>query len=471
MSFNEIGKTFICGLGLGALGYFSRPYIKKILQNADQNEKLAPETHSCTLKVALERLQKQTAVLERKAQPTQFKLIASGREKKIYTGYENGLPIHDIVYMIAKASFWNPNGLKNEVEDCKRIQKLIYHEKLRQCLNNLGCIREDADRIVQRYIEQFPTLASFAKGVMIGDPRLESILSQGDFAKSQIAEVLDSYKYLAIEFFHFPSISIEGKQAIGAMRAKGDLDEVIRKERSPFPKSYDFALQLALGFKELHAHGYIHGDTKLENVLVYEMDKPTIKIADWGKCKSIKENEIGFHTGNRRHMPPERLSSQKGEVFGVGMMLVRVLEEEFLDPLRASMLIEPIRVDLAKYSQLRGEGDPLKCRKGIERFLSIMEGSPETDFHWTDFFSHVTGSLRSFAFGSKVNIDVEIGRYLEVLQDKLQAAYGGSPKKNHKIEKIISVIKSMLLSDPSQRISMDEAVRNLRQVRYSHRET
>jgi len=404
--------------------------------------------------------------------PTSTELIGRGKAKLVFSGYREAEPasdpskrsyltskIDDVVYMISRKRFFN-NELKDELRIGPKIRKRVYLANLRILLQSLGMPAQNAKTQAKELASSFPTVELLIEGIYRDDPKLKDFFQQYhlqplDRQSPQFLRLLDSCLHLSVDFVYAPTIQIQGKSAVLAKKAECDLEAAVRKRNYTFPQNIELVKQLFSGFRDLHAAGYIHGDPKLENVLLYSLNgKPLLKIADWGKCKTRTPTEKGFHTGNHRHMPPERLSSQKGEVFSAAMMAIRILEEEFLAGDPHAMLIDPEKTDPKKEKCVRKLiPDPEKSRKGIEKYLCISKGCPQIDANWSDAGAHILGSMKEYLFESHPDIDPHLAKYLSALHEKLKARYGNSDQ----MTELIHLFKAMMQSNVRERISMEEA--------------
>lgn len=408
-------------------------------------------------------------------QPAYTMLIGKGKAKLVYSGYRQvpcesriAVPlvpnnrIEGVAYIIPRDRLGVNDELRQEVEEGQRIKNSVYLANLQLFAESLGEDRDRAKISAAVLITQFPTIEDLVQGVESNDPRLKSYIeksSSKDPHGKSFQRLVDCCLHLGVDLVDAPHIVIQGKPAVIAKMAQNDLENAVRKAPYPFPQSAKLAFQLMKGFRELHAGGYVHGDVKLENALLYDFDgKPIVKIADWGKSEKLESGEVKLHTGNRRHMPPERLCSQKGEVFGVAMMVVRILEEEFLTASSKEMLTQPIAKDPDKEKRLQDEENPSKCRKGIERFLSISLGCPEVDTVAIDAIPHALSSVLSILRKKPVDIDSQLGKYLYALQTGLENKYGQAEEKRIAIRDLVSLLRAMTRSDPLERITMEEAV-------------
>jgi serine/threonine protein kinase len=76
--------------------------------------------------------------------------------------------------------------------------------------------------------------------------------------------------------------------------------------------------------KDLHEHGIVHRDIKLENLM---LTSGQVKIIDFGLCDVVREGTLGIDgmAGSPGYVAPEVYSGRpygtKSDVFGVGVVL------------------------------------------------------------------------------------------------------------------------------------------------------
>lgn len=268
----------------------------------------------------------------------------------------------------------------------------------------------------------------------------------------------------------FDLVEIEGGSKIGgeytveAQAAEGDLEDRVNGKKDPlrFPISADVGLQIVNGMANLHGAGWVHGDLKLENVLLVKKGagadaKYIAKIADFGKTERLGPNESMMHTGNPRFQAPEGRRSQKGEVYSTGIMLIHLLEGEFLNPAsdnpKDHMLKTPDRQD--------PDVDSSK-RFGVEKFLVDNLDCPQTEVNSLRGKGKAYGrELRLALPGTSVsttNLDKaekEIYDYIDVLADNLLDRYSTAEEQ---IGELRDLLRTMTSSDPNRRFTMDQVV-------------
>lgn len=137
---------------------------------------------------------------------------------------------------------------------------------------------------------------------------------------AQIFDVGDEggIRYIAMEY-------VEGQQ----------LAELIRQGPLDTPRIVDFAIQIADGLDEAHAHGVVHRDIKPQNILVTARGR--VKILDFGLAKLSRSREAsadsatdfktesGVVMGTVDYMSPEQAHGRdmdhRTDVFSTGIVL------------------------------------------------------------------------------------------------------------------------------------------------------
>jgi serine/threonine-protein kinase len=137
-------------------------------------------------------------------------------------------------------------------------------------------------------------------------------------------------------------------------------------EPAPFAlrRALDVVSQIAEVLDHIHANGIVHGDIKLENViLVSETDGPrrrqVVKLIDFGLAERMgtRPAQLG---GTPQYVAPERVEggppTEQTDIYALGVLAFRLLtgvfpfEGDVEDQLRAHLEITPPRM-----SKLRGE--------------------------------------------------------------------------------------------------------------------
>ncbi|MGA8164039.1 MAG: protein kinase [Waddliaceae bacterium] len=149
------------------------------------------------------------------------------------------------------------------------------------------------------------------------------------------------------------SLVVEGQ--VGELRkvelaSHGNLESFLNKK---FPldteKATDLCRQLEKARQTLKDVGYVHGDLKLDNVLVFEdSDKNLVlKVTDFGKSKHVDELntwKAKIHKGNLRNCAPEMENSIEGDAYSFASLMVQILEASIVTKEgKREKLIKPIR--------------------------------------------------------------------------------------------------------------------------------
>ncbi|MCB0353845.1 MAG: serine/threonine protein kinase, partial [Bdellovibrionales bacterium] len=110
-----------------------------------------------------------------------------------------------------------------------------------------------------------------------------------------------------------------------------DLGSFFRQGKSLDHDELDWIFQQLLSaLQELHDHGIVHRDLKLENVLIRE--DGVLKLSDLGLMKDLNSKGLtraGVLLGTAQYMPPEYVKhskyDQRGDIYATGVMLLELL--------------------------------------------------------------------------------------------------------------------------------------------------
>lgn len=248
---------------------------------------------------------------------------------------------------------------------------------------------------------------------------------------------------------------IAGKYTVTTDEAR-DFEKYVRQKPN-FPQSAKLGLDFLKGLEGLHTAGYVHGDLKPENALVFDAPdgQKQVKIADFGKARKMDDKKHGTYVGNPRFCSPEGFLSQKGEVFSAALVLIRCLEEELLD--EKGMLVPP-----EKYKDQSSEAEK---RRGIEKYLIENADCVQTEAtHMRGKFRRFLGMLQSFVSQTpqeKIkNTANSVHIYISHLRQALEKRYPNF-KNFGKIEKLLL---DMTKADPDQRLTASEAAKELERL-------
>lgn len=105
---------------------------------------------------------------------------------------------------------------------------------------------------------------------------------------------------------------------------KSDLFDYIPKLLGKPNKIFKILLGIAKGLSYMHSVGYMHGDIKLENIMLTECEEPI--IIDLGLAKKISNPDNAKRiTGTLTYLPPEVIEHQhysdKMDIWALGVMM------------------------------------------------------------------------------------------------------------------------------------------------------
>ncbi|AKN80946.1 Protein kinase-1 [Lonomia obliqua multiple nucleopolyhedrovirus] len=106
-----------------------------------------------------------------------------------------------------------------------------------------------------------------------------------------------------------------------------DLFESLQLKGALFPKTVSNIIrQLCCAINDLHGHGFIHNDIKLENVLYFEaLDR--VYVCDYGLCRH--ENLPALHDGTLEYFSPEKIKRQNYarsfDWYAIGILTYKLL--------------------------------------------------------------------------------------------------------------------------------------------------
>ena len=271
-------------------------------------------------------------------------------------------------------------------------------------------------------------------------------------------------RHLAIDFEEVstPEEKIQGKFTLRSEKATGDLEARLGSEQA-LVDPLGMGEQFLHGMADLHATGRVHGDAKPENVFLYG---DRLKIADFGKARPMAPQETAMYTGNPRYEPPEGRLSLKGEVYSAGIVLIRILEKNFLTTKKPALL----PVDAATRKPI----PPEARRQGVERYLIEHPGCTQTEtgrlkakftVYGRRMFSSITNPSEKQLSQAETAIQgyiKELGcRMTEQLITELKAKgwpEGEAKNKAEKaIEPLITLLGQMTQADTAKRPIMAQA--------------
>ncbi|XP_063782446.1 serine/threonine-protein kinase ULK3 [Pseudophryne corroboree] len=173
--------------------------------------------------------------------------------------------------------------------------------------------------------------------------------------------------------------------------AGGDLSRFIRTRRIlPEKVAQIFLQQLASALKFLHEKNISHLDLKPQNILLSNLDRPHLKLADFGFAQHMtSRDENQSLRGSPLYMAPEMVCSRhydaRVDLWSVGVILYEALFGRAPFASRSfSELEEKIRSVRTIELPARPRVSP-ECRDLLQR---LLERDPDQRISFPDFFNH-----------------------------------------------------------------------------------
>eukprot|EP01129_Flabellula_baltica_P017016 TRINITY_DN929_c0_g1_i4.p1 TRINITY_DN929_c0_g1~~TRINITY_DN929_c0_g1_i4.p1 ORF type:complete len:602 (+),score=118.05 TRINITY_DN929_c0_g1_i4:28-1806(+) len=112
--------------------------------------------------------------------------------------------------------------------------------------------------------------------------------------------------------------------------AKSELfDFVVERDHLSEDQTREIIKQLLKGVDHMHRRGVAHRDLKLENILVTDLEKLTIKISDFGLSKEFSKSQLLTACGTPEYVAPEVLLSkpydQSADIWSIGVITYMLL--------------------------------------------------------------------------------------------------------------------------------------------------
>lgn len=442
----------------------SSPFVAK-----DINQAVKEMTSNRNMEDITESTKKAEAVAQPVLQQPQPKItyLTQGKAKAIYT--KSNDPKN--VYFTSIGGIANSiidikkKEIQEEVQTANAIKSNLEKNSVELILSNNSVIKFAKKTVTERLFKIFNTLDGIMKALDASDPQSFAKIADINinYAK-ELYNLKDKFKQinpgenLAIQMQEVGEAErIEGKYTVKAAIAEyGDMEKDLRDAKNDFDTKIALGKDILRGASDLHDsdNGFIHRDLKTDNVLIFkEQDKQgniikRAKLADFGKTQPCKDNEKQMRTGNPRFAPPEGRDSKQGEVYAVGILLIRLLEDDFLNQDTDMMLKElPNKNPDSKY-------------RGIEKFLVFNEACPQTET------LTLKGNIRLFnqraklfflpqnvAQGDLKKAELDVHSYIDILTEKLK-----KEENPQKMDQLNGLLKEMTLSDPKARPTMQQAL-------------
>ena len=327
----------------------------------------------------------------------EFRLIGSGATKAIYEATGKGAP-SDTVFATAK-HLWQTNRLKQEFAHCQELQAALQGKNL-------------------------------------------------------------SVSNLALDWKESP-LKPHNKYTLEMPRASCDLEEAILDKTIGMSQRLRFCKDVTSAIATFHEGGFVHQDLKPNNFLVFtNRFSKTTKLTDFETADRIGTHDVALQLkGNSRYASPENVMSQKGEVFSVALILIRILEEAILPSFPSTSTLVPAPKRALPFLQYTPH-------RGVVQYLIEHPFSDRSSFTFiASFFKRVMAYLKYKMTGNELfllscyNKQHAIHTYIDALESKL-SSQRSLPKSS--TVKICELLKKMTLADPLQRPSMQEVHRFFR---------
>lgn len=231
---------------------------------------------------------------------------------------------------------------------------------------------------------------------------------------------------------------------VDAPAAIGDLEDCIRDESLSLEMRLDLAYQVIVGMHNMQKAGYVTGDPKPENILVFKTSDGRLiaRISDFGKARKLGKDDFGIDIGNPRFAAPEGVLSYQGEVFSTALMVLRILEEG-LHPQKCKRLQVNIN------DKVRRGVEGLLLRKGRSDKVGVLDRAAIT----CDF---VSAKLCGSSLADRAQREERtIHHHIRRVSHHHFRGNSAQPIDKALID-IFGLLKQMTRADPKDRPSMEE---------------
>jgi serine/threonine protein kinase len=263
-------------------------------------------------------------------------------------------------------------------------------------------------------------------------------------------------EHLATEF---EETEIEGKFALKVPLSEGDFEKEMKKGLS-FEEHIEHGLGIIKGVAELHRAGFVHGDLKPENALIGrdEQGNKVLRLADFGKARDTKIGKEILYSGNPRFAPPERILTEKGDVYATALILIRNFEEHVLLLKNNGDVPKDSNSTLLGVEPDQREGFAIpedKHRRGVERFILENKAFKAIDSgkDWNQKVTYVKRRTDQMYLteADKQAQNKELNTYIDAMAKEARKHI---PQENF-VSGYSQLLKAMIQTDPDKRPTID----------------
>jgi len=232
--------------------------------------------------------------------------------------------------------------------------------------------------------------------------------------------------------------------------AGGNLREVLKKYGTKIGLSIKavkiYAQKLMLALKLLKKCKILHADIKLDNILVNE-NKTSIKLGDFGSASPASENGITPYLVSRFYRAPEivlgQIYSYGIDMWSVGCCLYEIATGKILFPGKSNNEM------LFMFMEVAGPITKRIQRKGEFTFMHFDENG--------NFRRVMKDKITKKEYIKVTNI-TKATRDLK--EELLNSPYESNVDERQMILQLHDLLSKIFVLDPSQRITVDDALRH-----------
>jgi len=243
----------------------------------------------------------------------------------------------------------------------------------------------------------------------------------------------------------------DGKEYYVMEKGISNAEKAIRDPSLPFEMRLSYCSQVINGLLNLHNTERVHGDLKPENLLLFPGH--LLRIADFGRSKVVDgNNPAGRYEGNTRFGPPEGELSKAGDVYGAGLVMMRILEEAVLKG-------EGSLIDVDK--KIKKSPAAHDSRQGVERYIleepAFMRSFETKETGWGGKLKD--GAARAATIGGLIGKktlkteEAALNRYIAKL---CEALVKNSSLTKSQAADLELLLRDMTQIDQTQRPTMDQ---------------